>query len=392
MNQIRLKTRIQRTLYSGLYRTQTALAALSLAALGWLLPASAVQANADGFYTGAYDYGGEAVHLYVEADQRGPETLNLRRLLNREHRIDTGDYILLAVVVDNRHATDSGFARLSVGGHKGPNVFTADFQTRLLAPADERRNWKLYLNRDASITGFTAILAPRAYSTYRGRDYGYYDRGYLDNSTFYGWIWRDRYYQHPRGHRFYNYRPNDRYFGRGYNRRYDRRYDRRFNSNRNGTRNGSRDRRRDQRQDRRQDHRDNGQQNSQQGQRPARPGFGDRDIYDHERNQRANRDQRLRGNHEYRGERRNSRDRVNRTHRNPERQAQRRTAPSGERARASQRQQARQQPRHQSRQQSRQLRQQRPQRSQQARAQRRPQLNKQRTTRSAGQVQQRERR
>lgn len=373
MNQIRPKTQIQHAL--------AALAALSLIAIGLFLPVSATQANANDFYTGAYEYGGEAVHLYVEAEQRGPETLNLRRLLNRQHRIDTGDYILLAVVVDNQNVADSGFARLSVGGHKGPDIVTADFQTRLLAPADERRNWKLYLSRDARITGFTAILAPRAYSNYRGSDYGYYDRGYLDNSTFYGWIWRDRYYQHPRGHRFYNYnyRPNDRYFGRGYNRtydrRFDRRYDRRYNSNRD--RRNLRDRRR---------------QDSQQGQRPARPGFGDRNLYDHERNQRTNQDQRVRRNHEYRGDRRNTRDRVNRRNRNPERQAQRAATPRSERARTGQRQQPRQQTRQQPRQQRTQPRQQRQQRSQQSRAQRRPQLNKQRATRSPGQVQQRARR
>ncbi len=351
--------------------TRTALFALCSWILCALLPTTSALANANDFYTGSYDYGGEAVHLFVEVNQRGPETINLRRLLSREHRIDTRDYILLAVVTDNLDANTAGFARLSVGGHKGPDIQTVDFQTRLLAPADERRNWNLYLSRDAKITGFTAILAPRAYSNYRGNEYGYYDRGYLNNSTFYGWIWRDRYYRHPRGHRYYNQRDYNRHYDRYNGRRFDRRIDRRYNRTRDGhyrTHQDNRVRRHRQRQV--------PDQNTNQTQRPARPGFGDRDIYEHERTQRPRRNERLRGNHEYRGERRNSQ-RNNQLRNNRERiNTERRQTPRAERPRA------RTQPRQQTRQQPRQ---QRPQRAQanQARAQRRPQLSKQRTTRAS---------
>lgn len=352
--------------------TRAALLALSSWILCALLPATSAWANANDFYTGSYDYGGEAVHLFVEVDQRGPETIKLRRLLSREHRIDTRDYILLAVVIDNLDANDAGFARLSVGGHKGPDIQTADFQTRLLAPADERRNWNLYLSRDAKITGFTAILAPRAYSNYRGDGYGYYDRGYLNNSTFYGWIWRDRYYQHPRGHRYYNPRNYNRYNSQRYDRRFDGRYnrarDRHYRSHRDNNL-------------RRNRQRQVPDQNTNQTQRPARPGFGDRDIYEHERTQRPKREERVRGNHEYRGERRNNQRnnqrRNNRERINTERrQSTRAAAPRAERPRT------RTQPRQQNRPQPRQQRQQRAQ-SNQARAQRRPQLSKQRSTRAA---------
>lgn len=357
--------------------TRTALFALGSWILCALLPATNAWANANDFYTGSYDYGGEAVHLFVEVEQRGPETIKLRRLLNREHRIDTRDYILLAVVIDNLDANDAGFARLSVGGHKGPEIQTADFQTRLLAPADERRNWNLYLSRDAKITGFTAILAPRAYSNYRGNDHGYYDRGYLNNSTFYGWIWRDRHYQHPRGHRYYNQRDYNRQYDRYNGRAYDRRFDRRYNRTRDGhyrTHQDNRIRRNRQRQV--------PDQNTNQNQRPARPGFGDRDLYEHERTQRPKRDERLRGNHEHRGERRNNRERINTERRQSPRAATPRGAtPRAERprARTQPRQQNRTQPRQQPRQQQRQQRAQ----ANQARAQRRPQLSKQRSTRAA---------
>lgn len=338
-----------------------ALVALSSLLVGLLFSSSTTWANADGFYTGDYDYGGEAVHLYIEVDQRGPETLKLRRLLSREHRVDTNDYILLALVVDNLNATSSGFARLSVDGHKGPNVQTADFQTRLLAPADQRRNWNLYLSRDAHITGLTAILAPRSYSNYRGSDYGYYDRGYLGNSSFYGWIWRDRYYQHPRGHRYFNGRHNpriyDRYYGRSYNSRDRLIRERRYRARRNNQL--------------RNQPRQHPDQNANQPQRRARPGFGDRNLYEHERAQRPNRDQRVRRNHEYRGDRRSNVERINpartnRARRNQTRQQIRASAPRAERPRPRARSEARQQTRSQPRAQAR-----------QQRAQRRPQLNKQ---------------
>ena len=102
---------------------------------------------------------GHLVRINIPVDIRGDERVHLRRALHRRYNINTDNYHLHKVVVDN-HAHRRASARLRVGSHTSDRQALHRGSNHLTTPGYSEGRWVLSLN-NARVTSITVVLEPK---------------------------------------------------------------------------------------------------------------------------------------------------------------------------------------------------------------------------------------
>ncbi len=142
----------------------------------------------------AVGYRDDTVRVDIPIHENGPESINLKKLIKRNLRVDLDHYSLSAVVLRNGPFSN-GYASLRVGDRRSNRIFLSGRETvRIPAPGRADDHWRLRLGPGAQVNTVTVVLDPQG-RRYSG--HGYSANGYSSDRHSGSY---DPVYDEPRGH------------------------------------------------------------------------------------------------------------------------------------------------------------------------------------------------
>lgn len=103
----------------------------------------------------------DEIRLNLPVRDHGAENLALRRMVNSHSNLNLDHYRLKAVVTENGRYSN-GYASLRTGKHKtGRYLLSSRQKTRIPAPSDAHKDWRLRLGPGTNVRSVTLVLEPR---------------------------------------------------------------------------------------------------------------------------------------------------------------------------------------------------------------------------------------